>query len=281
MSKDNFIRRIVESGGGLFKKRHNHKKENDDYIKVRRILVSVENRNQLGVAIKVVNNFINKYGIKNNSDEYIYLKRLIGAYKIKFGVKKPRKDIKGDDDENISERMNLRDIIREEVNDFSWINDIDRSWNMDKKYVVDFSTIDGNYGFTHQDKADIVNKVFNTGVEMGYINDVNGWSPRTNLCYIYFEPFDKNELCCHLMSWNLCSEVVENEYQVISPDDFFEMSNQTISEDDELLDEDSMWDEDESWGTDKSMWDNDPYWGSKGGDYGGGDSGGDSGGDDF
>ena len=127
MSKKNLIRKIIESAGGGsssgWKSTAERQKEEQDFNKVRKVISSVETRDQLKTAIKVINNFIEKYGVINSSPEYKLLAKLVNIKKIKFGIGRSKKH-RGSEDEDLSERIMIRKIIREEIEDFDWIKDV-------------------------------------------------------------------------------------------------------------------------------------------------------------
>lgn len=121
MSKKNFIRKIIEAAGGGsstgWKSTADREKEAEVFEKVSKILNSVENRSQLNVAVKVVNNFIEQFEVKEKSPEYRYLKKIYTIKKLQHG----RKSKWSNNDEDLSERQLIRRIMKEEIED--WISD--------------------------------------------------------------------------------------------------------------------------------------------------------------
>lgn len=249
MSKKNFIRKIIESAGGGgggtgWKSTSERQKEEEVFDKVSKILNSVENRAQLETALKVVNKFIEQYGVKEKSPEYVYLSRIFKMKRLKYARDRRKRS---DDNEDLSERQMIRKILREELED-NWIDDGESFDGVRFKVINNYTA----------NLSDIENPIWT-------IKDRGGDSVEVNSNY---------------GGRNFVSKNGVNHY--FSTGEWFQLPVNEAEEEDELLDEDSYWGNDEFWGTDNSHWGNDPQWGSEGGDYGGGDSGdSDDGGDDF
>jgi hypothetical protein len=157
VSKENIIKRIFEAGGGgSYKSIFHMRAQHEDFEKVRKIINSVENKEQLKVAVKTVNNFITKHRVGEHEPQYSYLERMIDIKKKQYGVgkvKKTLKKLRGDDTDDLSERFNLGKIIREEVEDFELnkksedeedVIDEDSMWGDDENWGTDKSHWDND-----------------------------------------------------------------------------------------------------------------------------------------
>jgi hypothetical protein len=264
VSKKNFIEKLIESvGGGKVKSSEDFNKEREDFNKVREILDSVNNPEQLKVAIRVINNFINLHQIRTKSKEYQYLVKMVKLNKIKYGIKR-NKPTDIDESEDLSER--LRRIIREETENLDWIANFVTPKSKEDyitlyNFRVDRAIEDyvKEYGEEPYDSWDVI-----VGDGDFTVDEVVGW---------YLSAYE-----------NSYEQWLENTKGVSMTDQDNEVTKilksfSEKSEDEEIIDEDSMWGNDESWGTENSMWDNDPMWGSSDGGYDGGLGNSDDGGD--
>jgi hypothetical protein len=124
LGKGKFIRRLIESTGGGstggWKSSAEREEEKKAFEKVRDVRNSTENISQLGVTVKLINNYIKRYGVKDTSPEYKYLKRMLDVKKLQLGLKRHHRE-RSDENEDPSVRLMIKKIIREETEDLDWI----------------------------------------------------------------------------------------------------------------------------------------------------------------
>jgi hypothetical protein len=277
VSKKNLIRKIIESAGGGsssgWKSTAERQKEEQDFNKVRKVISSVETRDQLKTAIKVINNFIEKYGVINSSPEYKLLAKLVNIKKIKFGIGRSKKH-RGSEDEDLSERIMIRKIIREEIEDFDWIKDVSAK-EEGKMDVGDVYMINPEKDQKDSNRS-MIFKIIDS-----YIIDI---STGKSVYYTYeiLESNSTDEPKGHkeVIGESWAQELINDNYWV------FLYNEKDKKTKEEPLEEDSYWGSDEFWGTENSGWkSNDPNWGTENSMWGkdskwgegGGTTGGDSG----
>ena len=120
MSK-NFLKKIKESvsHGNVTKNNDNTKKT--DLKSVADVINSAKNWDQLEESKNLIINFIKNNNITSNSPEYMYVLRL---YRLRKKILSSNRMSEGDDDVDWL-RSAIKNIIREQMGDMEWIQDID------------------------------------------------------------------------------------------------------------------------------------------------------------
>jgi hypothetical protein len=133
LKKNRFIKKLLESASVPQDTGGDTGNKKTDFNKVKSVLESTENRDQLKVAVKTINQFLTKHRIRKGSPEYNYLEKMLDIKKTLFGVGRLMKKYKrsGDESEDLGESLNLINIIREEIEDFQWMKDIDSEKTID------------------------------------------------------------------------------------------------------------------------------------------------------
>jgi hypothetical protein len=154
--------------------------------------------------------------------------------------------------------MDIKRIIREEIKDFDWIQEVP-SKEEGKIEVGDVYQINPPI---EQDTNNLVMtiKIISRHTDYG-----------TYYTYQVLTSNDLNEPVGH-------KDEIDGAWaqELLDTGDWHFLRNENEESEEETLEEEgSMWDNDENWGTDKSYWGKDPNWGEGGSYDGGGDSGGD------
>lgn len=241
-------------GGGSYKPKKDY---TEAFDKVRKVLDSVENKPQLEVALKLINNFVERYEIRNTSPEYKYLERIFKTKKLQLGVGRVGRRLRSDENEDPSVRLMFKKIIREEIDDLEWIKTF-KPFVKTSDLQVGNEYIARNVGERKLNGGDSIDAEGKTFV---VTNKRNGplW---VDILWIDLDDEIQRE------DW--LTGLSKGDWEAI-------YSSEPIEGDEEPIEEEgSMWDNDENWGTDKSYWGKDPKWGEGGSYDGGGDSGGDN-----
>lgn len=114
----NFFKRLKES---MIPSRGNQDDKSLDFERAKEILFSSKNLSQLVSAVRYINNFNKKYGINEQSPEFIYFERMIKLMRVKI-----RSERIEDSEIDEGHRMNrgLRYRIKESLDGLNWIKDI-------------------------------------------------------------------------------------------------------------------------------------------------------------
>lgn len=253
---------MIESIGGSYNPT-SKKDVRESFEKVRDVLNSVENKPQLEVALKLINNFIERYKINNTSPEYQYLERILKAKKLQLGIGRVRRRLRSDENEDPSVRLMLKKIIREEVDDLEWIK-TSKPFVKTSDLQVGQEYVARNVGERTLNGGEIIDAEGKTFV---VLNKRNGplW---VDILWVDMDDDQRRE--------DFLTGLSKGDWEVIYSSEPFEGD-----EEENLEEEGSMWGNDENWGTDKSYWGKDPNWGEGGSYDGGGDSGGGNEGGDF
>lgn len=269
MSK-NFFRKIIESASvdNFFNTSNEREDKSHDFERTKDVLFSAKNLKQLASAVKYINNFNKKHKIKETSPEFIYFDKMINIMKIKLRSK--RKEV-GDKPED-SERIDLKDKIKESLDDLDWIKDIE-PLNFDfsfdgKEYWVDISKIDS---VTSKNK--IVNYIKKTvpyfrefgGNELSDVvnGDGKGLIIHCGSDETDFEP-EENLLCYSTSSYEDDYEK-DNPYADISKSIYIDgqdvLDYLTVVDEEEELDESLEWsDKDAPFDEKDKSFESDPSW---------------------
>lgn len=296
MSK-NFFRKIIESASvdNFFNTSNEREDKSHDFERTKDVLFSAKNLKQLASAVKYINNFNKKHKIKETSPEFIYFDKMINIMKIKLRSK--RKEV-GDKPED-SERIDLKDKIKESLDDLDWIKDIEPP-NFDfsfdgKEYWVDISKIDSvtsknkivNYikktvpyfrEFGGNELWDVVNGD-GKGLIIHCASDETDFEPEENLlCYStrsYEDDYEKDNPYADISkSIYIDGQDVLDYLTVVDEgeelDESLEWSDKDapFDEKDKSFESDPSWKNDEDWALnpERSYWKQGDAGGSGGGD---------------
>ncbi len=153
MSKKRITRKIIEAAGGMsssgWKSSADRDKEDTDFEKVVAVVKSVENKDQYHTALKMVNNFIKKHGVRNESSKINYLQRHLSAKRLQLGIVNISRHLRrlSDDSEDLSERMMIKRIMREEIEEMGEDEDLldeDSYWGDDEFWGTENSHWDND-----------------------------------------------------------------------------------------------------------------------------------------
>jgi len=142
----NFFRKLIESSSidKFFNSSDEREDKSHDFERAKDVLFSSKNLNQLGSAVKYINNFNKKHKIRENSPEFIYFDKMINVMKIKLRTK--RKEVGNDSEESERMTINLENIIKESLGEMEWMKKTNVDLiklgsvfidNEDERFVID------------------------------------------------------------------------------------------------------------------------------------------------